>query len=309
MHYSTGQWPVSCTAIQKMERFLNLMNSIIYSWVSPSTIDTAMDMIIAILCGARLFLLLTPFLKNLPVSPCESEKDITEDVRMRQRQTRKKIATLKGCRDAAKIVDETKTLSQPMKMEQLLQDTTPHPWLNRLQKMDHLLIFQPLSHLNCLEYLIHKEFSHIFWGISTLFSESVVAAPNILRNPSLAQHKTLRFHDACRPAAQVPSREQGPPECSQEQPLPAQLVTPSTLAVTKAQLMQIFPSSAPIKTPPCFKRQAFGKVRPTTDKGIPVSLLMENHACPHGQYWKHTKGDPRTSGSLYETHSKLDPKQ
>ncbi|XP_063133012.1 uncharacterized protein LOC134482688 isoform X2 [Rattus norvegicus] len=228
---------------------------------------------------------------------------------MRQRQTRKKIATLKGCRDAAKIVDETKTLSQPMKMEQLLQDTTPHPWLNRLQKMDHLLIFQPLSHLNCLEYLIHKEFSHIFWGISTLFSESVVAAPNILRNPSLAQHKTLRFHDACRPAAQVPSREQGPPECSQEQPLPAQLVTPSTLAVTKAQLMQIFPSSAPIKTPPCFKRQAFGKVRPTTDKGIPVSLLMENHACPHGQYWKHTKGDPRTSGSLYETHSKLDPKQ
>eukprot|EP00073_Rattus_norvegicus_P053860 XP_017456253.1 PREDICTED: uncharacterized protein LOC102546342 isoform X1 [Rattus norvegicus] len=122
---------------------------------------------------------------------------------MRQRQTRKKIATLKGCRDAAKIVDETKTLSQPMKMEQLLQDTTPHPWLNRLQKMEHLLIFQPLSHLNCLEYLIHKEFSHIFWGISTLFSESVVAAPNILRNPSLAQHKTLRFHDACRPAAQV----------------------------------------------------------------------------------------------------------
>lgn len=78
MLYSTGQWPVSCTAIQKMERFLNLMNSIIYSWVSPSTIDTAMDMSIVILCGAGLFFLLTPFLKNLPVSPCESEKDITE---------------------------------------------------------------------------------------------------------------------------------------------------------------------------------------------------------------------------------------
>jgi len=78
MLYSTGQWPVSCTSIQKMERFLNLMNSIIYSWVSPSTVDTAMDMIIAILCGAGLFYLLTPFLKKLPVSPSESEMDITE---------------------------------------------------------------------------------------------------------------------------------------------------------------------------------------------------------------------------------------
>lgn len=125
--------------------------------------------------------------------------------------------------------------------EQLLQDSTPHPWLNRLQKMEHLLIFQPLSHLNCLEYLIHKEFSHIFWGISTLFSESVLAAPNILRNPSLAQHKTLRFHDACRPAAQVPSREQGPPECSQEQPLPAQRVTPSCdKAPTNANLPKLY---------------------------------------------------------------------
>nr|XP_017456252.2 uncharacterized protein LOC102548031 [Rattus norvegicus] len=290
MHYSTGQWPVSCTAIQKMERLLNLMNSIIYSWVSPSTIDTAMDMIIAILCGAGLFFLLTPFLKNLPVSPCESEMDITEDVKRRQTKTRKKIATRKGCRDAAKNVEETKTPSQLMKMEQLLQDSTPHPWWNPLQKMDHLLIFQPLSHLNCLEYLIQKEFSHIFWGISTLFSESVVATAHVLRNRSSAEHKTVRFRDACLPG-QAPSHDKGPPECSQEQPLLAQLLTPSLLAVTKAQLMQIFPSSTPIKTPPCFKRQAFGKPRPTCDKGIQVSLSMENHAWQHGQYWNPTEGD------------------
>jgi len=78
MLYSTGQWPVTCTVVQNMERFLNLMNSIIYSWVSPCTIDLAMDMSIAILCGAGLYFLLTPFLKNLPVSTCESEMDITE---------------------------------------------------------------------------------------------------------------------------------------------------------------------------------------------------------------------------------------
>lgn len=174
--------------------------------------------------------------------------------------------------------------------EQLLQDSTPHPWWNPLQKTDHLPLFQLLSYLKFLEYLIHKEFSHIFWGISTLFSESVMATAHVLRSPSSAQHKTMRFCDACRPG-HAPSQAQGPPECSQEQPSPAQLVTPSLLAVTKAQLMQIFPSSTPIKTPPCFKRQAFGKPRPTTDKGVQVSLSTENHAWQHGQYWKHTEGD------------------
>eukprot|EP00073_Rattus_norvegicus_P017685 XP_001070793.3 PREDICTED: uncharacterized protein LOC689437 isoform X1 [Rattus norvegicus] len=290
MLYSTGQWPLSCTSIQKMERFLNLMNSIIYSWVSPSTVDTAMDMIIAILCGAGLFYLLTPFLKKLPVSPSESEMDITEDVKMRQRQKRKKIATLKGCRDAAKNMEETRTPSQPMKIEQLLQDSTPQPWWNPLQKIDHLPLFHVLSYVKFLEYLIHKEFSHIFCGIYTLFSESVVATAHVLRSPSSAEHKTVRFYDTSS-LGQAPSQAQGPPECSQEQPLPAQLVTPSSLPVTKAQLMQIFPSSTPIKTPPCFKRQAFGKPRPTSDKGIQVSLSTENHAWQHGQYWKHAEGD------------------
>ncbi|XP_038952255.2 spermatogenesis-associated protein 31E1-like [Rattus norvegicus] len=273
-----------------MESFLNLMNSIIYSWVSPSTIDTAIDMSIAILCGAGLYFLLTPFLKNLPLSPCESEMDITEDVKRRQRQTRKKIATLKGCREDEKNVEETKTPSQPMNIKQLPQESTRHPWWNPLQKMDHLPLFQLLSYLKFLEYLIHKEFSHIFWGISTLFSESVVATAHALRNPFLAQHKTVRFRDACLPG-QAPSQVQGPSECSNEQPLPAQLVTPSLLAVTKAKLMQIFPSSTPTQTPPCFKRQAFRKPHPTSDKGIQVSLSTEKHAWQHGQYWNSTEGD------------------
>ncbi|XP_038952249.2 spermatogenesis-associated protein 31E1-like [Rattus norvegicus] len=273
-----------------MESFLNLMNSIIYSWVSPSTIDTAIDMSIAILCGAGLYFLLTPFLKNLPVSPCESETDITEDLKMRQRKTRMKITTVKGCREDGKNVEETKIPSRPMKIKQLPQDSTWRPWWNPLQKMEHLPLFQLLSYLKFLEYLIHKEFSHIFWGISTLFSESVLATAHIFRSPSSTEHKTMRFCDACHPG-QAPSQAQGPPECSQEQPLPAQLVTPSLLAVTKAQLMQIFPSSTPIKTPPCFKRQAFRKPYPTSDKGIQVSLSTEKHAWQHGQYWNPTEGD------------------
>eukprot|EP00073_Rattus_norvegicus_P053801 XP_017456185.1 PREDICTED: spermatogenesis-associated protein 31E1-like isoform X2 [Rattus norvegicus] len=194
------------------------------------------------------------------------------------------------CREDEKNVEETKTPSQPMNIEQLLQDSTPHPWWNPLQKMDHLPLFRVLSYLKFLEYLIHKEFSHIFWGISTLFSESVVATAHAVRSPSLAEQKTVRFRDAYR-SGQAPSQAQGPPECSQEQPLPAQLVTPSLLAMTKAQLMQIFPSSTPIKTPPCFKRQAFGKARPTSDKGIQVSLSTENNAWQHGQYWNPTEGD------------------
>lgn len=60
-----------------METFLVLMKSIIDSWMSPSTTDIAMDMSIAIMCGAGLFFLLLPFLKEYPVSPASgSQKDI-----------------------------------------------------------------------------------------------------------------------------------------------------------------------------------------------------------------------------------------
>ena len=52
-----------------MENFLVLMNSVIDSWMSSSTMAIAMDVSIGIICGAGLFLLLIPFLKEYPVSP------------------------------------------------------------------------------------------------------------------------------------------------------------------------------------------------------------------------------------------------
>ncbi|GAB1298171.1 Gene model 904, (NCBI) [Apodemus speciosus] len=60
-----------------MEKFLALIKSISDSWMSPSSVVIAMDMTIAFLCGAGLFFLLLPFLKELPVSPPpESERDM-----------------------------------------------------------------------------------------------------------------------------------------------------------------------------------------------------------------------------------------
>jgi hypothetical protein len=59
-----------------MENFLSLMNSIIDSWMSNSSMDIAMDMNIGFMCGVGLFFLLIPFLKEYPVSPAsENEWD------------------------------------------------------------------------------------------------------------------------------------------------------------------------------------------------------------------------------------------
>ena len=66
--------------------------------------------------------------------------------------------------------------------KQLLQYYPPQPLWNPLHKMDHLPLFQQLSYLKVLEHLIRKEFSHIFWGISSLLAESVLAIAQILRS-------------------------------------------------------------------------------------------------------------------------------
>ena len=107
---------------------------------------------------------------------------------------------------------------------QHLLDSSPEPVWNPLQNMDHLPLFQQLSYLKVLEHLIRKEFSHIFWGISSLFPESLLATAHILRSPTLSEGKIVRFCDACGPA-QALAQGQGQPQLSQDLPLPLKLVT------------------------------------------------------------------------------------
>lgn len=103
--------------------------------------------------------------------------------------------------------------------KQLLQESTQQCLWNPLQKMDQLpLLLQLLSYLKVLEGLIQK-FSQIFWGISSMFSESVVATAHVLSTPSLAELKTVRFHDACSPD-QALSQARGSPQISKNLPLP-----------------------------------------------------------------------------------------
>nr|XP_034365777.1 spermatogenesis-associated protein 31A6-like [Arvicanthis niloticus] len=271
--------------------FFTLMNSISDSWMSPSSMDIAMDLSLAFMCGTGLFFLLLPFLKKYPVSsPPESESDIPKVVKRKQINTRKKTATVKDCRDVGKNVEDTKTPSQLMKIStnQQLQDSTPQPLWNPLQKMNHLPLFQQLSYLKVLEHLIQKEFNQIFWGISSMFSESVVATTHVLRKPCLAEHKTVRFCDACGPAQDL-SQAREPPHHSQEQPMPQPLMTPSLVAVTEAQRKEILPSSTPKHMPPCFKSRACGTSCPTTERGTQTCIPTENQPWQQGLHWKDTK--------------------
>ena len=154
--------------------------------------------------------------------------------------------------------------------------------------MDHLPLFQQLSYLKVLEHLIRKEFSHIFWGISSLFPESVLATAHILRSPTLLERKTVRFCDACGPA-QALAQGQGQPQLSQDLPLPLKLVTPSLEGVAWFQEMEMVPSSTSNQMSPCFKRRTCRIACPTTERGTQTPLTTENQSLPHGLYWKNTK--------------------
>ncbi|XP_031216427.1 spermatogenesis-associated protein 31-like, partial [Mastomys coucha] len=287
MLYTTAQCSDSCTGIQKMENIFPMMNGISDSWM-----DIAIEMTIAFLCGVGFFFLLTPFLKECPVSsPPESESDIPKDVKRRQSKTRKKTTTVRGCRDGGKNVEQTKTSLQPMEIctGQLLQDSTPQPLWDPLQHMDHYPLFQRLNYFKFWEHLIWKEFSHIFWGLSSMFSESVLATAHILRNPSLSEHKTVRFCDTCDPA-QTLAQAQGLPQFSKDLPLSPELVTSSLESVTSIQEMKKVPSSTSNQTPPCFKRRACGIAHPSTEKGTQTSLPTENPPGMHGLYYRDTNG-------------------
>ncbi|GAB1298176.1 Gene model 906, (NCBI) [Apodemus speciosus] len=308
-----AQCSENCTAILKMENFLALMKSISDSWMSPSSVVIAMDMTIAFLCGAGLVFLLLPSLKESPESPPpESERDMPKeteqmdektgrprttesrqlDVKRRHSKTRKKTATVKGGRGSRKYVEENQTTPQPMKIStnQLFRDSTPPPLGNPNQKMDHLPLFQLLSYLKVLEGLIQKEFSHIFWSTSSMFSEAVVATAHVLRKPSLAEHKTVRFRDTCDPAQALPQAKE-PPQLPQDLPLPPELVTPCLERVSGGvQEMEMVSGSTPNQTPPCFKSRTCRRACPTAERGTQTSLPTENQPWQHGLYWKDTKG-------------------
>lgn len=115
---------------------------------------------------------------------------------------------------------------------------------NPLQNKDCLPLFQLLSYLKVLEGLIQKEFSQILWGTFSMFSKSVVATAHILRTPSLAKHKTVKFLDACDPE-QALSQDQRPPQHSQDLPLPLELVTPNLVHAPGVQELENLPSSTP----------------------------------------------------------------
>ncbi|XP_038952252.1 spermatogenesis-associated protein 31A6-like [Rattus norvegicus] len=274
-----------------MERFLNLMKGILYSWMSPNSVNTAMDLSIAILCGVGLFFLLITFLKDCPLSPASGNKtDIPKDVKRGQSNTRRKTDVEKGCRDGGENVEETKTPSQPMKIltRQLLQDSTPQPFWNSSQKTDHLLLSELFSSLMSLEDLILQKFNRCFWGTSSIFSESVVAMAHVLRNPCFEQQKSVRFSDPCVPA-QAPSQAQGL-QHYWYQPLPHEHRKTSLVDLTWVPEKEILPRSTPKQIHPSLKRRAYGVSCPTTEKGIQTSLPPECLSHKHGLYSKAVKG-------------------
>lgn len=150
--------------------------------------------------------------------------------------------------------------------KQLPQESTRHPWWNPLQKMDHLPFSQLLSYLKFLEHRIQKEFSQLFWGISSVFSESVVATAQVFRSHTSAEHKSVTFYGARGPA-QALSQAHRPPQLFQDHPLPLQLVTPSLVGATGVRDLEKLPSTTASQTPPCFKSRAWGIPCLPTERG------------------------------------------
>ncbi|XP_034365592.1 uncharacterized protein LOC117713500 [Arvicanthis niloticus] len=275
-----------------MENFLALMNSISDSWMSPSSMDIAMDMTIAIMCGVGLFFLLLPFLKKCPVSPPpESERDIPKDVKRGHSNTRKKAAAGKDYRNSRKNVQDTQNASPPMESsaKHPLLDSSPRPFWNSKEILHQLTVSQLFSYLRVLENVIQHKFSQIFWGISSVFSESIVATAWVSRKSSSGGHKTVRFSDTCGPVQALPMAK-GPPQPSQDLPLPHQLVTPSLVGMTGAQELEDLPSSAPKQTPSLLKSRSCEKACPTTEIGIQVSLPSENEPWKDRLNWKDNIG-------------------
>nr|XP_034365713.1 uncharacterized protein LOC117713566 [Arvicanthis niloticus] len=250
--------------------------------------DLAMDMSIAIMCGVGLFILLLPFLKEYPVSlPPESERDILKDVKREQKETGAKSAAGEGYRDGGNTMEETKTPSRLKKnvTKQHVEESTAKQLWDPTQKLDHLPLSQLLFHLKVLEDVIQNKLIELFWGISFIFSESVVATAHVFRNPFLGKHKSVRFIGTSGPA-QAPPQAKGPPQHSRYQPLSHQPVKPKFVSVKPVQEKEILPSSTPKQISPCLKCRTCAVSCPTTERRIQASLPTECLLQKQGMYSK-----------------------
>ncbi|GAB1298168.1 Predicted gene, 30302 [Apodemus speciosus] len=292
MLYTTAQLSESYTGIQKMEKLLLPMESINNMWMSPNSMYIAMDISFGIICGVGLFFLLIPFLKKYPVSPPpEIEKDIPKDVQKGQSNTRRKTAIVKDYRNSRKDAQDTQNASPPMESptKNPLLDSTAQPFWNSNKKLDQLPISQLLSYLKVLEELIQKKCSQIFWGISSVLPESVVATAWVSRKAPSVKTKTLPFSNSYSPFPTLPLT-QGPPQISQAQPLPHQLVTPSLVDVTETQVLNRPPSSTPKKPPSSSKSRACGTTYSIPGMKVLTSLPNENHPWEKGLKWEDVIG-------------------
>ncbi|XP_052047765.1 uncharacterized protein LOC127691875 [Apodemus sylvaticus] len=264
-----------------MENFLLLMNSFIDLWKIPSSMSTLLDMSFAVMCGVGLFYLLIPFLNEYPDSPPPgSKKNIQKVVKRAQSKGRKKTATVKACRKSQKNAQDTQNASRSMESpsQHPLLDSSPHsPW-NSKEKLNHLSLPQLFSYLKVLEELIHQKFNQLLWGISSVFSESVVATAWVSRKSSSGDRKIVRFSDTLDSAQATPPAT-GPPELCQDQTLPNQHVRPSMADVTEVQKQGNLPTSILNQPPPSFQSRALRRTCSTTEIGIQASLSIENE--PH----------------------------
>ncbi|XP_034365661.1 spermatogenesis-associated protein 31E1-like [Arvicanthis niloticus] len=267
------------------------MESISNMWMSLSSMYIAMDMSFGIVCGVGLFLLLIPFLKKCPVSPPpESKKHIPKDVKRGHSNTRKKAAAGKDYRNSRKNVQDTQNASPPMESpaKHLPLDSTAQPYWNSNEKLDQLPMFHLLSYLKILEQLIQQKFSQIFWGISSVLPEPVVATAWVSRKPPSIETKTSPFSKSYSPFPALPLF-QGPPQLSKAQPLHHQLVTPSWVDVTETQVLKRHPSSTP-KNRPSSKSRAHETTYSNPRMKVLTSIPTENKFQQKSLKWKDVIG-------------------
>ncbi|XP_063132948.1 uncharacterized protein LOC134482685 [Rattus norvegicus] len=280
-----------------MEGFLLLMNSVMDSWMSPSTMDIAMDMSFGIVCGMGLFFILLPFLKKYPLSPPpESQRDIPQDVKRRQSNTRKKTAAVTDYRDCKKNAQDTQNASSSMEsLTKLpLRDSTAKPTWNSTKKLDQLSISQLLSYLKVLEELIQQKFCQIFCGISSVLPQSVVTTAWVSRKPPSVETKTSPFRNSYSPYPALPLAP-GPPQLSQDQPLTHQWATSRLLCVAETRVVNRYPSSTTKNPPSSSKSRAYEPTCSQPGMKALTSLQTENQGQQKDLKWKHTTGSNASS--------------
>ncbi|MEJ1284786.1 hypothetical protein NN561_015775 [Cricetulus griseus] len=168
-----------------------------------------------------------------------------------------------------------------------LLDSTSHAFWNSNEKLDQLQLPQLLSYLKFLEDLMQQKFSRFSWGMSTMLSESVVAAAWVSKRHSSARPTTSSFSNKCGPFPALPMA-QGPSKISQAQPLPHQLVTPSVACVTEAQTLDNLPSSTLNQALFSSTSRAHVTADSTSETEIQASLLTENQPSKQDLEWKDT---------------------